>query len=331
MDKIISVIVPVYNVEAYVEKCIKSVLSQTYQHFELILLNDGSTDMSYDVLKKYKNNPHVTIIDKKNTGQSDTRYQGLLLAKGEYVYFVDSDDTIEPDALEILIDNADKYDADVVFGRYRLVDDKDNILREQKEYSINSLEGKENILRDALCALNFKSSLWIKLIRKNLLMDSYLEEIRSIRINEDICLSIILASYCGKVVFVNNFIYNILQRKDSLSRSIKPSLITINDAIFEIVKVRLCNINLWNKLIVSYYEGFLKSILYVLALAALKSRSFVEYQNLYSLLDKDSLYYSKAIVNNKDCLGVYWYIYKLSRHSKLFYRIILMMRPLLKY
>lgn len=330
-DLLISIVIPVYNVEMYVEKCILSILSQTYQIFELILLNDGSTDRSYDVLLKYIDNPHITIIDKKNTGQSDTRYQGLLMAKGDYVYYVDSDDFLEPYALEKLVTQAQKTDADVVFGRYRLVDGQFNTLREQKKYSIDILEGEKNILRDALSISNFKASLCLKLIKRSLLVTSYCEEIRNIPLNEDVCLSIILASYCRKVVFVNDIIYNVLQRESSISRNIKPTLITINDKIYEIVRNRLYDLCLWNDLSRVFYRGYTKAILYALALAAVKSSSYIKYADLYNLLGEGSLYYSKDLKGNKYSIGSIILVYRVSKFPWLFYRMINIMKPLLKY
>ena len=96
MQEKISIIVPVYNVENYLERCVESILKQTYTNFELLLINDGSTDRSLDILKKYKEKyPEITkIIDKKNGGLSSARNAGIRDAKGEYLSFIDSDDII---------------------------------------------------------------------------------------------------------------------------------------------------------------------------------------------------------------------------------------------
>lgn len=328
----VSIIVPVYNVEAYVEKCINSILMQTYKNYELILLNDGSTDNSYNVLLKYKDNPFVTIIDKTNTGQSDTRYQGLMMAEGDYVYFVDSDDYIEPYTLERLVAQVDKSNADVVFGRYRLVNEDGNILREQKQYQIKLLENKEVILRDAICFSNFKASLCLKLIKRNLLLDSYKEDVRELRVNEDMYLSILLASNCTIVIFINDIIYNILQREGSVSRGIKPELITSNEIIFKNVKCLVKDCNLWGVCEKDFYSGYLKSILYCLALAAIKCKSFREYKTLYKLLDKNSIYYSSELNNKKKNLSfLQRTIFILSRYPKIFFMSIKFFSSFLRY
>ena len=332
MNVKISVIVPVYNVEKYIEKCILSILSQTYNNYELILLNDGSTDGSYDVMLKYEDNPRVTIVNKPNTGQSDTRYQGLLIAKGDYVYFVDSDDFIDPDALEVLVEQVDRTNADVVFGKYRLVDENGNILREQNDYAVNSLNGRECVLRDAICFTNFKASLWLKLIRKDLFIKSFNDEVRELRVNEDMYLSISLSAYCNKVVFINNVIYNVLQREGSLSRGIKPELVTSNEVIYRYAQLIVKERGLWEFCKNEFYRGYIKAILYCLALAAIKGKSFSEYKSNYELLNKDAIYYSEELSINKQALLISQKIvFSLTHYPRLFYATMKLCSPLIKY
>ena len=328
----VSIIVPVYNVVNYIERCIESILSQTYDNYELILLNDGSTDNSFDIMAKYKDRSNIILVDKENTGQADTRYQGLLIAKGTYVYFVDSDDYIEPYTLEKLVEEVYRTNADVVFGRYRLVDEQGIVLREQKKYSVESLNGTEEILCDAICVSNFKASLCLKLIRKSLLVSSYIDEIRTIHLNEDICLSIFLASHCKKVIFLDDIIYNVLQRTGSISRNIKPEIITINDAIYGLIKKRLEELGIWRTMKKSYYNGYMKTVLYALALVAVKVSSYSEFKKIHLLLRKDSIYYNLGL-NKKSYIlqKPLRCAYTISKSSILFYRIIRIFKSYLKY
>lgn len=117
----ISIIVPVYNVEKYIEKCITSILEQTMKEIEVILVNDGSLDESLKICQKYaEKDKRVILIDKKNTGVSDTRNIGIDRATGEYIMFVDSDDWLEEQACEIAYQEAQKENADsVIFCYYR--------------------------------------------------------------------------------------------------------------------------------------------------------------------------------------------------------------------
>ena len=104
-----SIIIPVYNVEKYIKKCLDSVFSQSYKDYEVIVVNDGSTDKSMDIAKEY----NVKIINQKNAGLSITRNNGLQIANGEYISFIDSDDWVDLDFLEKLYNTAKKYDADI--------------------------------------------------------------------------------------------------------------------------------------------------------------------------------------------------------------------------
>lgn len=115
----VSIIIPVYNVEDYLEKCLESVLNQTVTEIEIITINDGSTDGSLDILNKYaKLDSRIKIIDQKNKGLSGARNSGIKVAKGDYIVFVDSDDTIEKETLEELLSFATKNDLDIVVYGY---------------------------------------------------------------------------------------------------------------------------------------------------------------------------------------------------------------------
>lgn len=113
---LISVIIPVYNVEEYLRECIDSVLSQTYENYEIILVDDGSTDNSGRICDEYaEKNDKISVIHKQNGGLSDARNKGLSLAKGEYIYFLDSDDYIISECFAELVSIIEKENSDFVF------------------------------------------------------------------------------------------------------------------------------------------------------------------------------------------------------------------------
>lgn len=119
MNKI-SVIVPVYNVEKYLKKCIDSVLSQSYGHFELLLIDDGSTDSSGKICDEYGHrDPRIKVVHQNNQGLSSARNAGIDLASGEYITFIDSDDYIDSHFLDILHNNSVKYGADISVCKYK--------------------------------------------------------------------------------------------------------------------------------------------------------------------------------------------------------------------
>ena len=107
---LISVIIPVYNIEQYLPRCLDSVIAQTYNNLEIILVDDGSTDSSGEICDKYSLlDNRIKVIHKSNGGVSSARNEGLEVAKGDYIGFVDGDDIIEKDMYQILLDNAIKY------------------------------------------------------------------------------------------------------------------------------------------------------------------------------------------------------------------------------
>ena len=111
----VSIIVPVYKVEKYLRRCLDSILSQTFDDFEVICVNDGSPDNSIDILNEYASRDNrFCVVEQENQGLSMARNNGKKLARGEYIYFLDSDDYIHPQLLEVSYYLAQKYDADLV-------------------------------------------------------------------------------------------------------------------------------------------------------------------------------------------------------------------------
>ena len=136
--KKISVIVPFYNSEKYLKKCIKSILNQTYSNFELILINDGSFDNSISIINEF-DDKRIKIYNRKNYGVGNSRNFGLLKATGEYICFIDSDDYIDNDYLEILVEILEGNSADIVCCSY-----KKNSLNLE---ILNSIEAIKNCIK----------------------------------------------------------------------------------------------------------------------------------------------------------------------------------------
>lgn len=170
----ISIIVPIYNVEEYLSTCINSILNQTFKDFELILVNDGSTDNSLEICKYYKDiDDRICIIDKKNGGLSSARNAGLDIAKGEYIGFVDSDDYIHPQMYEILYRYIRKEKADISLCDFKKVNGYDNYkLQKYTENNLNikiksysNIQASEELFREN--AITFIVA-WNKLYRREL-------------------------------------------------------------------------------------------------------------------------------------------------------------------
>ena len=202
-----SIIIPVYNVEKYLKKCLESIKNQSYKDYEVIIVNDGSTDKSKDILDEYD----YKVINQKNQGLSVARNNGVKKAKGEYLIFVDSDDYIEKDLLKelnkSLTDNPDlvRFQIREVYG--------DNTKKDYNEEPFTNKNGVEAF--SILCKYHFVENAWAYLYRK----DFYLKNKFSFKkgaIHEDfglVPLVIMKAKIVNSISYIG---YNYLQRENSI-------------------------------------------------------------------------------------------------------------------
>lgn len=319
-NPLISVIIPIYNVDNYLKKCIDSVINQTYNNLEIILINDGSTDKSYDIILSYEKYKNVIIINKANSGQSDCRNIGYKTSNGEYVYFMDSDDILEPKAIEVLYNTIIKHDADICCCRFRLINEQNKALKESALYKQELIEDNTIILREALLTSEIKSTLWTKLLRKKFLEIYSIEPIKEIILHDDCMFTFLCAIYASRVCFTNEILYNALQRNNSISRTCKPIMVTIYDDIYKILKKELDNTGKFETVQIDYYLGYGKSIIYVLLLAAIRSKNYKNYLYIYNSINKNSLYYSDQLLKT------------LKKYSKNKYLLLLLSKkPLIYY
>ena len=166
MDDLISIVTPVYNAEKYLEKTILSVLSQTYKKWELLLINDFSTDNSYELIEKYSQlDERIKCINNlKNEGAAFSRNRGIEISRGEYVAFLDSDDLWDNRKLESQIDFMKKNNLEICHSDYNFIDDDDNfikIIRTAKKITYQSLL-KENQIRTSFLMIKKLALIDIK-------------------------------------------------------------------------------------------------------------------------------------------------------------------------
>ena len=137
-SELVSVVIPVYNSEKYLEECLNSVISQTYQNIEIIVIDDGSTDSSPDILKRYSD--RVSVLSKKNNGLASALNLGISKMKGHWFKWFSPDDVMYPYTIETLIDEAKKYsDNAIIYSNWNIIDDTSNVLREFCESDYNYL------------------------------------------------------------------------------------------------------------------------------------------------------------------------------------------------
>ena len=168
MKKLVSIVVPVYNVEKYLDKCIESILNQTYKNLEIILVDDGSKDNCGKKCDEWaKKDDRIKVIHKENGGLSDARNVGIDYAKGEYISFVDSDDFIDKDMIEILIDGVNKNDCGIgICGYYRTYTNREEIVDDTKNKIVmNNIKAIDQMNTFG----NYDVSAWGKIFDINLM------------------------------------------------------------------------------------------------------------------------------------------------------------------
>ncbi|MBO1686304.1 glycosyltransferase family 2 protein [Clostridium butyricum] len=212
----ISVIVPAYNVEKYIEECLLSLVNQTYKDIEIIIINDGSTDKTKEIIieyqEKYKN---ITGYNQKNNGVSVARNLGLKIAKGEYVIFVDPDDYLDSTMIEKMHDKLKMTDSDLVICGHNVFYDEN-----PNEFMVNLINVDEDTVYtnvevlDMMLNLKVKGYVWDKLFRRKMLIENKFnfEKDRYVQdwlpIVKQVCFS-------KKISFVNEPLYYYRQRKTS--------------------------------------------------------------------------------------------------------------------
>lgn len=164
----ISVIVPIYKVEKYLRRCLDSAAKQTFQDFEVIMIDDGSPDNSAEIALSYTDDPRFRLIRQENSGVGAVRNKGIREARGEYIAFFDGDDALAPDHLEKLYSAAKAADADVVCCGYCCCDENGEHLRSSKITHHGGVFCTDSIMGAVLRDISIRSYLWSKLWRKSL-------------------------------------------------------------------------------------------------------------------------------------------------------------------
>lgn len=231
----VSIIVPSYNIESYVGQCIESIIAQTYQDWELLLVNDGSTDRTGRICDEYaENDGRIRVLHKKNGGLVSARKAGLREARGEYIFYLDGDDWVTPDALETLCTCAKRENADIVIADYIHVDGE-----KEKYMSQEIREGlytKEDLYKEfyprmlftgEYYAFGIEPALDVKIIKKSILFSNQVQVDDRIRLGEDAACSYGCYLDAKAVYYLKGkYIHYYRVRQSSISHGIKQTLYT---------------------------------------------------------------------------------------------------------
>ena len=208
---LISVIVPAYNVEKYIKTCLDSIIAQTYFNFEVIVINDGSTDQTEKILNEYESNSKIRIFSQENGGLSAARNQGLKLANGELVCFIDSDDSVKSDYLEKLAAPFfEDSDVDITVCGYQEKFENTEINHVLKSQKITGYQATKDLL---IKQQDFDVLAWNKLYRKKLFSDNHIEYPVG-QIHEDNLTTYKLFFHAQKIAYIPDELY-VYQRTHS--------------------------------------------------------------------------------------------------------------------
>lgn len=227
MEKLVSVIVPAYNIEEHIGRCLESILNQTYRNLEIIVVDDGSNDQTRGIIDQYaKKDKRIVVIHKKNGGVSAARNSGIDIASGDYISFVDGDDQIENDMYETLVTMLETENADIAHCGYRMV------FPNRTDYYYNTkikkIQTQEEGLIDLLLGEKIQPTLNNKLYRRNLFKNIRLDE--KLKINEDLEVNYRLFKKSRKSVYYDIALYFYMIRSSSASKT-NSTFIKLRDSL----------------------------------------------------------------------------------------------------
>jgi glycosyltransferase involved in cell wall biosynthesis len=229
MNAKISVIVPVYNVEKYLDKCVQSILNQTLNNMEIVLVDDGSTDKSGEIVNFYaEKDSRIKVIHQKNQGVSVARNQGLLVATGEYIAFIDPDDWIDNSMFEKLYCEAIQNDCDVVISCFFREDINNNkSIKIFHPFQSNKLLLKDDI-RDDICSQllmnGFFTAVWDKIYRRSFLEKYKIRMYHDVIFREDYFFNMDVFGFAERVKYLPIAFYHYRNTPNSASRKYYKNL-----------------------------------------------------------------------------------------------------------
>lgn len=279
----ISIIVPVYNVEKFLDKCILSLINQTYRSIEIILVDDGSTDNCPKICDYYsKKDSRIKVIHKKNGGLSDARNAGLQLAIGEYILFVDSDDYIELDTCERFIEAMGNERPDIVVGNAIKKDGTKKTIMKHKYITKGTLITGEEYLKQELKSRTMYMAAWLNLYRRDFLLTNNLM-FKDGLLHEDEHFTPRCFLKAKKVLGTDIIFYNYLIRDNSITKKKDLSLngVHIIQTCYELAETyskiedKELRRLLYNNLVTKYLYGFQIGKLYKKEYKNLIKKKFV--------------------------------------------------------
>lgn len=232
MSQKVSIIIPIYNVEKYLNRCLESVVNQSYINLEIILVDDGSKDASSEICELWaKKDSRIRLIKKQNGGLSDARNAGTKVAAGEFVFYLDSDDYIRSDAIELLVAEMNISSADMVICNYEYITDDGIVIHKNSPIKDEMLNTQQIINKLHEMNWPYYVTAWNKLYKKEIISQI---EFPVGRIHEDLYVAHKVFAKCRYISVVNQKLYYYVQRNNSImSTSVSAAHFDAVDAMIK--------------------------------------------------------------------------------------------------
>ncbi|MEY8441569.1 glycosyltransferase family A protein [Lactobacillaceae bacterium 24-114] len=221
-DKLITVIVPAYNAEKTIDKCLKSLVKQSNPSlYEVIIIDDGSTDKTVKKIKKYTDSySNFSLIEKENTGSSDTRNVGIKQAKSDFITFVDSDDYVEPTYLDSFINQINRYRGiDLYITGYQKETENGEIIFLSHKRNMESIINTSYAQNKILSSGEFEGYTWNKLYKMEIIRNHDIEFDKEISLYEDLVFNLEYLNFCKKISVGNQNVYHYVKHENSIVNS----------------------------------------------------------------------------------------------------------------
>jgi len=281
----VTLIIPVYNSEKYIAKCLDSILKQTYTNYEILIVNDGSRDNSEQIICEYKNKypEKIIFIEQENKGVSITRNESIKKANGKYIMFIDNDDYIDSNYIETFINEAEKGDYDVVLGGYRRITENKKVLRTLK---LKNTEWSKLMI----------VSPWAKIYKKQFLIDNNITFLKN-NLGEDVFFNLKAMFVSKKIKIIDYIGYNWFFNTKSVSNTIQKNITQLQ--VYELLdgcynELKEANVLEQNyEIIEAYFIRYILWLLYFSTKKLDKQTIYKEYDKLFNWLEKNFPNYRK--------------------------------------
>lgn len=286
MDNLVSIIIPCYNVEKYLDRCLDTVVHQTYPHLEIILVDDGAKDNTPALCDAWaEKDKRIRVIHKENDGLANARNSGIEVCNGEYVMFVDSDDYIEPDMVEFMLTLSIEYEADVSRCGYYFDYDNGSIEAIEESEAVQLLDYEERMI-DLINGRNISGVAWNKLYKREVIKTHMYDKVDGC--SEDIMHNFRVYQDIDKTVFCNVPKYHYVENNASITHG------TFSYGAFDIIRARKIIVDYFNDnpaILPTAKEWYIKSSLMVMSECVM----FNACLNSYYELKKEIKHYKKFV------------------------------------